>query len=210
MLESLGLINAVGIWVIERALTDSAEWFQDASNKPRVAVNVSALQLRREEFAEEVLELVSKFAAGAARLELEVTESMLMADPRRAGVILGQLRESGITVAIDDFGTGHSSLKVLAHLPVDVLKIDRSFVRDLPTNRRHRLVVQATITLAKSLGIRTVAEGVETEQQVEILGELGCDGMQGFFIHRPAPALEMGSWLKAWKSRRGVASRRAH
>ena len=210
MLESLGLINEVGLWVIRRALTESAEWFRGpAGVNSRVAVNVSALQLKREEFADEVLRVVSDLGAGTPRLELEVTESMVMADPRHVGIILGRLRDAGITVAIDDFGTGHSSLKVLSQLPVDVLKIDRSFVRDLASNRRHRLVVQATITLAKSLGIRTIAEGVETPQQVDVLGELGCDAMQGYFIHRPSSAAETGSWLATMKGRPGTAFRRA-
>ena len=97
-----------------------------------------------------------------------------MADPRRASASLARLRDAGVTIAIDDFGTGHSSLRVLAGLPVDVLKIDRSFVRDLATNRSHRVIVQTTIGLAKSLGMKTVAEGVETEEQSAVLAELGC------------------------------------
>ena len=104
-------------------------------------------------------------------------------------------RDAGITVAIDDFGTGHSSLQILSRLPVDTLKIDRSFVRDLTTNERHRLLVQTTITLAKSFGLATVAEGVESEEQVAILRELGCDSIQGFLVLRPAGAAEMGDWL---------------
>jgi EAL domain-containing protein (putative c-di-GMP-specific phosphodiesterase class I) len=198
MLESLGLVNQVGLWVMNRALAESAGWHRD--NAPfRVAVNVSAQQLKRPEFADEVLELVGRAPAGRARLELEVTESMLMVDPRQAGAHLARLRVAGITIAIDDFGTGHSSLEVLSHLPVDVLKIDRTFVRDLESNSRHRLVVQTTITLAKSLGLKTVAEGVETQKQVEILGELGCDAMQGFLFHRPAAASDVGLWLAAGK-----------
>jgi EAL domain-containing protein (putative c-di-GMP-specific phosphodiesterase class I) len=118
-----------------------------------------------------------------------------MTDPSRAAAILGHLRERGVTVAIDDFGTGYSSLQVLTRLPVDVLKIDRSFIQDLATNERHRLVVQTTITLAQSFGLKTVAEGVETEEHADILRGLGCDVLQGYLIHRPAPAGVIGRWL---------------
>ncbi len=196
MLESIDLIDEVGAWLLELAMVESARWPQvEANGDFRVAVNVSPLQLRRENFADKVLEVLAKTGFAPRRLELEVTESALMTDPLLASVTLGRLRDRGITVAIDDFGTGHSSLQVLARLPVDVLKIDRSFVRDLATNERHHLVVQTTITLAQSLGIQTVAEGVETDEQVAILGGLGCDLMQGFLIHRPAPAETIGTWL---------------
>jgi EAL domain-containing protein (putative c-di-GMP-specific phosphodiesterase class I) len=196
MLESMGLVDEMGMWVIDRALAESAAWAGAGERgEMRVAVNVSPLQLKRDTFAEEVLELLEKIGKDPALLELEVTESVLMTHPQRAGEILKRLRDAGVTIAIDDFGTGHSSLQVLSHLPVDVLKIDRSFVQDLPTNQRHRLVVQMTISLAKSLGLKTVAEGVETYGQVDILTEMGCDVIQGYLILRPAPANEISAWL---------------
>jgi diguanylate cyclase (GGDEF)-like protein/PAS domain S-box-containing protein len=196
MLESMGLVDEMGMWVIDRALAESAAWAGAGERGDmRVAVNVSPLQLKRDTFAEEVLELLEKIGKDPALLELEVTESVLMTHPQRAGEILKRLRDAGVTIAIDDFGTGHSSLQVLSHLPVDVLKIDRSFVQDLPTNQRHRLVVQMTISLAKSLGLKTVAEGVETYGQVDILTEMGCDVIQGYLILRPAPANEISAWL---------------
>jgi EAL domain-containing protein (putative c-di-GMP-specific phosphodiesterase class I) len=116
-------------------------------------------------------------------------------------------RQAGVTIAIDDFGTGHSSLQVLSRLPVDVLKIDRSFVRDLETNHRHRVVVQTTISLVNSLGLKTVAEDVETEVQAEILRDLGCDIMQGYAILRPAPPAEIGSWLTSFHGRNHPVSK---
>jgi diguanylate cyclase (GGDEF)-like protein len=196
MLESLGLINDIGMWIMDRALAESAAWAgADGNGDTRVAVNVSALQLKRETFAEEVLQLLANTGRDPSRLELEVTESMLMRHPQRAAEALGRLRDAGVTIAIDDFGTGHSSLQLLSHLPVDVLKIDRSFVQDLPTNARHRLVVQMTISLAKSLGMSTVAEGVENERQAELLTEMGCDAIQGYLVLRPAPANEISAWL---------------
>ncbi|HEU4619797.1 MAG TPA: GGDEF domain-containing protein, partial [Gammaproteobacteria bacterium] len=201
MLESLGLIDAVGRWVIGRALAEGAAHFAACSEPLDVAVNVSPRQLRREEFVDEVLELIARVPRGSMRLELEVTESMLMADSRRAGAMLKRLRDAGVTVAIDDFGTGHSSLQILSRLPIDVLKIDRSFVRDLPSSRSDRLIVQTTITLASSLGMKTVAEGVETQEQLDVLADLGCDAVQGYLLHRPVPAAELAAWMNARKRR---------
>ncbi|HEX5418997.1 MAG TPA: EAL domain-containing protein [Gammaproteobacteria bacterium] len=195
MLESLGLVDAVGRWVIAQALTESAAAFDRRAPGFRVAVNVSPMQLRRTEFVDEVLGVLERVPHGSIRLELEVTESMLMADSQRAGAMLKRLRDSGITVAIDDFGTGHSSLQILSRLPLDVLKIDRTFVRDVTTNLSNRMIVQTTITLAKSLGLKTVAEGVETREQLDVLGELGCDAVQGYLVRRPAPAPELALWL---------------
>jgi PAS domain S-box-containing protein/diguanylate cyclase (GGDEF)-like protein len=196
ILESAGLIDSVGQWVLDRALSESASWSGSAEGDPVcVAVNVSPLQLRRREFAQEVFEILDRRGASPSRLQLEVTESTLMADPTRVEATLMSLREAGVTIAIDDFGTGHSSLQVLSRLPLDVLKIDRSFVRDLPSDRRCRLVVQTTIALAQSFGLKTVAEGVETLEQVTILGDMGCDTMQGYFLLRPTPACELGDWL---------------
>jgi PAS domain S-box-containing protein/diguanylate cyclase (GGDEF)-like protein len=193
VLESLGLIEEVGDWVIVEAVTKTAGWMND---RPfRVAANVSPLQLGREDFAERVLAAIDAVGADARRLEIEVTESSLMSDPRRASASLARLRESGVTVAIDDFGTGHSSLRVLARLPIDVLKIDRSFVRDLTTNRNNRLIVQTTIGLARSLGLKTVAEGVETVEQLQLLKSLGCSNVQGYLVSRPAAASDLVEWF---------------
>ncbi len=181
---------------------ETSAWLDRVANVPlRVAVNVSPLQLRREEFADDVMNALAKIEGGASRLEIEVTESTLTTNTARAGSILRRLREAGVTVAIDDFGTGHSSLQVLTRLPIDVLKIDRSFIRDLATNRRHRLVVRTTITLAKSLGMKTVAEGVETQEQADILADMGCDGLQGFYVCRPAPAQDINDWIRQRRAR---------
>jgi diguanylate cyclase (GGDEF)-like protein/PAS domain S-box-containing protein len=195
MLESLGLIDEVGSWVIVQAMTETAVW--NTGGDFRVAANVSPLQLNREDFAANVLSSLAELGGDPRRLELEVTESTLMADPRRASLSLAKLRTSGVSIAIDDFGTGHSSLRVLAGLPIDVLKIDGSFVRDLVTNRNHRAIVQTTIRLAASLGMKTVAEGVETRDQLELLRELGCDSVQGYLVSRPASAADLTHWFAA-------------
>jgi diguanylate cyclase (GGDEF)-like protein/PAS domain S-box-containing protein len=193
MLESLRLIDEVGSWVVVQAMTETAEWTPSADF--RVAANVSPLQLNREEFAQALLDSIAELGGNPRRLELEVTESTLMADPRHSSVSLAKLRDAGVSIAIDDFGTGHSSLRLLAGLPVDVLKIDRSFVSDLVTNRNHRLIVQTTIRLAASLGMKTVAEGVETLEQLELLKALGCDAVQGYFVSRPVTAADLERWL---------------
>jgi len=193
MLESLGLIDEVGSWVIVQAMSETAHWH--SGGEFRVAANVSPLQLNREDFAARVLSSIAELGGDPRRLELEVTESSLMADPRHASVSLSQLRAAGVSIAIDDFGTGHSSLRMLAGLPIDVLKIDGSFVRDLGTNRNHRAIVQTTIRLAASLGMKTVAEGVETHEQLELLRALGCDAVQGYLVSRPASAPDLTHWL---------------
>ncbi len=200
MLESLGLIDEVGSWVIAEAVTETAAWSVDPTF--RVAANVSPLQLNRQDFADRVLGSMADLDCDPRRLELEVTESSLMADPRRAGLTLARLRAAGVSIAIDDFGTGHSSLRMLAGLPIDVLKIDRSFVRDLVSNRNNRLIVQTTIGLAASLGLHTVAEGVETVEQLVLLKELGCHSVQGYLISRPAEAAVVAAWLNGDTLRR--------
>ena len=195
MLESLGLIDSIGGWVMERALADVESELLPGVDRLHVAVNVSPLQLRRDTFADEVLELLARMPRDRLKLVLEVTESTFLSNPRRASDMLARLRDSGAAVAIDDFGTGHSSLNLLSRLPVDVLKIDRSFVRDLPENRSHYMIVRTTLTLAKSLGMTTIAEGVETERQLDTLAELGCDAVQGYYLLPPSSIGDVRDWL---------------
>ena len=207
MLESLGLIETVGDWVMQRALADVQAHLLPNVQGMKVAVNVSPLQLRRDEFVDEVLRLLAGVPTGRVQLVLEVTESTFLADPRRASEILTRLRERGAAVAIDDFGTGHSSLKLLSRLPVDILKIDRSFVRDLPENRSNYMIVRTTLMLAKSLGMRTIAEGVETEEQLDMLVRLGCDAVQGYYILPPSTITDVRDWLSRRAEEAGVFGR---
>jgi PAS domain S-box-containing protein/diguanylate cyclase (GGDEF)-like protein len=195
MLESLGLIETVGHWVMQRALADVQAHLLSGAGRLKVAVNVSPLQLRRDEFVDEVLGLLASVQKERVELVLEVTESTFLTDPRRANDILTRLRERGAVVAIDDFGTGHSSLKLLSRLPVDVLKIDRSFVRDLPQSRSNYMIVRTTLMLAKALGMSTIAEGVETRDQLDMLIGLGCDSVQGYYILPPASIADLKDWL---------------
>jgi EAL domain-containing protein (putative c-di-GMP-specific phosphodiesterase class I) len=127
-----------------------------------------------------------------------------MSDPARALETLSRLRRLGVGIAVDDFGTGHSSLAYLARLPIDEIKIDRSFVRDLVRNRRNEAIVRSTIVLAHDLGYAVVAEGVEDQATWERLGALGCDLLQGYHISRPLPAGEIVRWLDAWTGRQGL------
>jgi diguanylate cyclase (GGDEF)-like protein/PAS domain S-box-containing protein len=198
MLEALGLIDDVARWVIAQALSEAANCLPETVPVLKLAVNVSPIQLRREAFVDEVLGIVA--AAGDSRVQLvvEVTESTLTSDPAKVSEMLTRLRGSGVSVAIDDFGTGYSSLKLLSRLPIDVLKIDRSFVRDLVTSPGDRLIAQSTIALAKALGMRTIAEGVETNEQLILLTELGCDAIQGYLVHRPMPAVDLARWLHSY------------
>jgi diguanylate cyclase (GGDEF)-like protein len=185
LLERSGAIVDVGEWVLVQAVRDAAQWSEAGCGSGiRVAVNVSPLQLRRRDFAERVL-----VAVGSARaaIDIEITESMLMQDLELSIRKLSQLREAGIGVAIDDFGAGYSSLRMLARLPVDTLKIDRSFIQGLGEARGLTLV-STVVSLARAFGMRTVAEGVETVEQLQTLRECGCDQAQGFLLARPTPA----------------------
>lgn len=197
MLEAEGLIDNVGRWVIEQALDETAD-LRSADGTPlAVAVNVSPLQLRQHDFARNVLDVVGAQKREQPNLELEITESMLMERIDDTIALLVKLRDRGVSIQIDDFGTGYSSLSVLSRLPVDCLKIDRSFVNQLDEGVQGRSVVQTTISLAASLGLRTIAEGVETEKQLRALCELGCESVQGYLVCPPMPRSDLGEWLRS-------------
>jgi diguanylate cyclase (GGDEF)-like protein len=200
MLEETGLINEVGYWALQKAVEDYLCW-QCAGLWPvRIAVNVSPLQLGNRGFVKEVERIVDVHPQAASALELEITESLIMADVKHSVASLQKIRSMGLTVAIDDFGTGFSSLSYLAKLPINTLKIDRSFVTDLATKRESNILVAMIINLAHSLQLNVVAEGVETEQQANIVSSLGCDQVQGFLYGRPVPAAEFSTKFLKWKS----------
>ena len=188
ILEETGLIYDVGRWALGQALADNLRWRAAGLAPIRVAVNVSFLQLRHRAFIEQVRSAVAHDPQAAAGLELEITESMVMDDVEHSTQSLHAIREMGITVAMDDFGTGFSSLSYLARLPLDTLKIDRSFILHLAAGSKSSALVSTIINLGHSLGLKVVAEGVETEEQSALLALLGCDEIQGFFYSRPVPA----------------------
>lgn len=207
--ERNGLIMPIGLWVLERAIRDASHWPAAADGSlPRVGVNLSAKQFGQMELAERVLDLLETHGLAPERLELELTESVTMDNPRQALALMDQLQMRGIQLAIDDFGTGYSSLSYLKRLRVHRLKIDQSFIHELERSSDDRMIVTTVIQLAHSRGMGVVAEGVETKEQLEWLHAHGCDAVQGYCISRPIPdqafreLLESGS-SQASKSARG-------
>ncbi|MCH8492992.1 MAG: EAL domain-containing protein [Idiomarina sp.] len=184
--ERTGQIIAIGQQVLHQACKEIAAWNQEHKQAMTLAVNISPLQFRRASFLDEVISALQKSGLPAEMLELEVTESVLVLGAERTIDILEKIRGLGVRVAIDDFGTGYSSLSYLRHLPIDKIKIDRSFVQHLPDNREDCAIVQGLITMAHHLGLTVVAEGVETKEQSEFLKSIECDLLQGFYFARPA------------------------
>jgi diguanylate cyclase (GGDEF)-like protein len=196
LLERSGAIVDVGEWVLLQAVRDIGGWSKGGLADIRVAVNVSPLQLRRRDFVERVLSGVAPAAGFKGGIDIEITESMLMQDLELSIAKLTQLREAGIGVAIDDFGTGYSSLRLLSRLPVDTLKIDRSFVQDITETSSAMTLVSTVVSLARAFGMRTVAEGVETQEQLQMLKQVGCDQAQGYLLARPNPAADVPAIVK--------------
>jgi diguanylate cyclase (GGDEF)-like protein len=187
ILEETGLIHDVGRWALRKAMEDYQRWRNGGLPAVRIAVNVSPLQLRNQNFVAEIQQAVSVAADAAAGLQLEITESVIMQDVNHSIGSLLAIRALGVTIAIDDFGTGFSSLNYLAKIPVDTLKIDRSFVVEMASATGGLTLVSVIINLARALKLNTVAEGVETEEQLRQLRLLGCDEMQGYLFGRPVP-----------------------
>jgi diguanylate cyclase (GGDEF)-like protein len=189
--EESGLIDELGAWVLNEACAAYQELRKQGVELGQVSVNASMRQLRDDRFVDQVEDVLTRHGMFAQALEIEVTESTLAGNPREVIRLLEKLRRMGVRIAIDDFGTGYSSMSVLCDLPTDVLKIDRSFVARLTDERTSRSVVEAIISMAHALGKITVAEGVETSDQVQALRQLGCDVAQGYFFARPVPLPEM-------------------
>jgi diguanylate cyclase (GGDEF)-like protein len=187
ILEEIGLIHEVGRWALRKAAEDYQRWRNAGLPAVRISVNVSPLQLRDRNFVAQIQEAVSVSADAAAGLQLEITESLIMENVNHSIVSLQAIRALGVTIAIDDFGTGFSSLSYLAKLPVDTLKIDRSFVVDMVTGSGGFTLVSVIVNLAHALKLNTVAEGVETDEQLRHLRLLSCDEMQGYLFGAPAP-----------------------
>jgi diguanylate cyclase (GGDEF)-like protein len=187
ILEETGLIREVGKWALGQAMRDYQRWRASGFRAVPIAVNVSALQLRHHDFVAEIEGATGIAPGAAAGLEIEITESMIMEDVAQSIATLRAIRELGVRIAIDDFGTGFSSLGYLAKLPVDTLKIDRSFVSEMTASQGGLALVSTIINLAHSLKLNVVAEGVETEEQSRLLRLLNCDQMQGFLFSKPVP-----------------------
>jgi len=186
--EDTGLIVPIGAWVLESACKQSNVWQLAGCSPLRITVNVSARQLLEPDFLAEVASFLRAAHMRPSSLELELTETALMADVERAASVLYQLRGMGVRISIDDFGTGYSSLGYVKRLPIDILKIDRSFIRELDVDPASQAITAAIITLAHSLKVRVIAEGVETAAQYRVLRRLSCDEMQGYFFSAPVSA----------------------
>ncbi|MEX0959975.1 MAG: EAL domain-containing protein [Burkholderiales bacterium] len=195
LLEYSGLIVPVGRWVLEQACAVVAGWKTQGLGDLNLAVNVSARQLRNDTLIDDVNAALAHSGLPARKLELELTESMITGDSRETERLFGALNELGVELAIDDFGTGYSSLAYLRRFPIDRLKIDRSFTAGVPESRHAVEITQTIIAMARALGMESVAEGVETEAQLEFLRTCGCDEYQGFLLARPMPAQDFETFI---------------
>lgn len=194
--EAHGLINSLGSWVLEEACRQAASWDEDVLKGVAISVNVSPLQLAAPGFADMVQQIEHKTGLATERLILEITESSMVRDNERGFRLLDELRRRGVHIAIDDFGTGYSSLSYLRDLPSDYLKIDRSFVRDVPGKPEAEAIARAVVAVGKSLGYQIVAEGIETRQQADFLQSIWCDKGQGYLYAHPMRAGELADWAR--------------
>ncbi|HZS46320.1 MAG TPA: EAL domain-containing protein [Blastocatellia bacterium] len=193
--EASGLIVPIGEFVLRMACKQTKVWEESGLASLRIAVNISAHQFQKPNLVQTVAEILGETGLDPKKLELELTESAVMKNPETAIATLRELKAMGLQISIDDFGTGYSSLSYLKRFPLDILKIDQSFMRDATKDPNDAAIVKAIITLAHSLNLLVIAEGVETEEQLHFLRQLGCDEMQGFLFSRPLPADDMKKLL---------------
>ena len=206
VLEETGLIVPVGEWVIEAVCEQIGKWRGAGVDPKSVAINLSARQFGDKDLGVTIQRILEQRGIAASEIEFEITESSLMANTEESTRALEFLANLGVGLSIDDFGTGYSSLGYLKRFPLDALKIDRSFVRDITTSTDDATITRAVISMAHSLGLKVIAEGVETYEQIMFLAEHGCDEFQGYFFSRPLPAEECGLWLREGR----VLARPAH
>jgi diguanylate cyclase (GGDEF)-like protein len=193
--EETGLIVPIGRWVLEQACGQTMAWRRAGLRQVTMAVNLSPRQFADEHLLQDIDEALAASGLSPSLLQLEVTESMMMRNVARAVRTLDAIQSRGIRLAIDDFGTGYSSMSLMKQFPIDTIKIDRSFVRDLPDDAEDQAIAQAIISMGKALGMTVIAEGVETPEQRDFLRQRGCDEMQGFLFSRPLPPLQMATLL---------------
>jgi len=198
MAEESGIIIAITSWVLANACAQANEWRLKGHADIRFSVNISMRQFKEHDFVAVLTEILKKTGLPPEFLEIEVTESIIMTDLEHTVKILHDLKALGIKLAIDDFGTGFSSLSYLKTMPIDVIKIDRSFIRDIPTDEDDIAITTAIINMAHSLGIEVIAEGVETVEQFELLRRLGCDNVQGYLFMKPAGVQEAEGFIERW------------
>ncbi len=201
--EATGLILPIGRWVLEEACTQAKRWFDAGLPLGAIAVNISVVELRQEDFVSGVKATLVRTGLAARHLQLEITESVLMHDAAHNGAILKQIRDIGVQCAVDDFGTGYSSLSYLTQFPIDVLKIDQSFVSSIETSPHNGVIASAVIGMGNNLQLHVIAEGVENWMQVEFLRNRHCQEAQGYLFSRPVPRRRLREVARGWKSSYG-------
>jgi EAL domain-containing protein (putative c-di-GMP-specific phosphodiesterase class I) len=194
--EECGLIVPIGSWVLREACRQAREWVDGGLSAIPVAVNISAVEFRSEGFLEGVFAVLAQTGLDPSMLELELTESVLMRRVEFTASVLQTLREKGVKVAVDDFGTGYSSLSYLRRFPVDALKIDQSFVRQIAVPPHETAIVTAIIGMGRSLGLEVIAEGVETKEELDFLRSHHCEQGQGYYFSPPVPAGQFADVLR--------------
>ena len=197
--EKSGQITDMTVWTVAEACRSAASWFSDHELQIRVGVNISAEELASPVFLNYVFEFVAKTKLPAELLEIEITETALMKDVAVASRNLHKLRDLGATIAIDDFGTGHSSLAYLKSFPIDRLKIDQSFVKDAPDDKTDQEIIVSIVKLAHSLNMDVIAEGAEEKEHIDLLGALGCDEVQGYYVAKPMPADQFIEFVRTYQ-----------
>jgi EAL domain-containing protein (putative c-di-GMP-specific phosphodiesterase class I) len=193
--EETGLIVPIGKWVLETACAQNMSWQRQGLPPIRIAVNLSPRQFADPRLVADIRAALEKSAMPPELLELEITETMVMQHPERTMQILGSIKQLGITLSIDDFGTGYSSMSLVKRLPIDALKIDRAFVREIASDPDDKAIAEAIIALAHALDLTVVAEGVETAEQEAVLRAQNCDEIQGYLVCQPVPAEEFAAFL---------------
>jgi len=194
--ENAGLISELGTLVLETACRHGVSWINEGINNTKIAVNLSAKQLIRNDMLGVIKRILKKTNFPPQNLVIELTESLVFDDMRKTPALLKSLRSMGIEIAIDDFGTGYSTFKLLKQLPVDILKIDQMFIQDIINNPADLAITKAIIDVAHALNIRVIAEGVENSEHVELLKELGCDSIQGFYLSQALPRNQISKILR--------------
>ncbi|WP_420474521.1 EAL domain-containing protein [Noviherbaspirillum sp. ST9] len=200
--EACGLINQLGAWVLQEACRQHVRWLEAGLPPLRVAINVSPIQFRAHDFEKRVAEAIERSGIAPAYVELEVTESMVMREIQRTTETLEELKRLGLRISLDDFGTGYSSLSHLSQLPIDKLKVDQSFVRHIQTDKRSLVITETVIGMGKKLGVEVVAEGIESEEALELLRERDCDMGQGYLFGKPMDAGQFEQWFRRTQPQR--------